>query len=326
MFRPFASTLRHSLARWQPFARAARRSTACLHVIPLLLLTGTGCSFLRPIDNRSASADFAYDSRYPINDLKVDHFENVEASQDDPVWCWAACAVMVREYELSGGKPRSKLSQENAAKQQGELVRRIHARAKAGDGDEDAANTIEVLAALNVDTYEQLLKLEAEVAGRVTKTLMAAAFSQTKRNELANKKSTDAPVPPPIGFDAKQLHDTLAGSHPLVVALRGQDGTGHVVVVIGATYQKVPIAKQPGVTASDSAEYRIMAVKIWDPSKNTTNSKEQFGGEHWLAGAEFAAHCDFMASRDMAVKYLDYLKKLAEWADTNYGAQKTAAK
>jgi hypothetical protein len=94
-----------------------------------------------------------------------------------------------------------------------------------------------------------------------------------------------------------------------VAALRTEDGSGHVVVVVGAHYQEVPATPEKVAAGSPRTEYRFMAINIWDPAKDPPGSPVVFGGEHWLAASEFASHCDFMASRNEAVEYIKFLEE-----------------
>ena len=127
-----------------------------------------------------------------------------------------------------------------------------------------------------------------------------------------------APTPPPLGFDPSRLCSALSNGKPLVAALHGNDlASGHIVVVIGAEYQAVVSAD-----STAPAEVHVMAVKFWDPAKNNPNLKNQFGGEHWLSGSEFAKHCDFIASEDDARGYLEFMRKYSDWQLKASGADK----
>ena len=75
-------------------------------------------------------------------------------------------------------------------------------------------------------------------------------------------------------------------------------------------------------TPPPSERYRFMAIRIWDPEKPRAGDVVSFGGEHWMGGAEFAKHCDFMASKSAAEKYMDFLQKHATWMDQKYGGKK----
>jgi hypothetical protein len=311
-----------------------------------LLLPGLGsCQALRPFDTKSEPGNFSYDPRFPIQRLTVENFESYAAAQEEPVWCWAACAAMVSDYYANEGRSRVPVDQKVAAQKQDEIVRRILERADGSPKSEEAASESEVLGALNVDLYEQLLATEERVEGAVTAAFIAALLEGDDTGDDedggygeageepgssldgASDEPTDPePESPSLGFDATRLYHDLKGEdgiggHPVIAALRGEDATGHVVVITGAHCQEVPVPAPAGQAAQGGMEYRIMAVRIWDPTRDPEGASLRFGGEYWLAGAEFASHCDFMASRSSAKEYLDFLVDHAEWAERAFTQQ-----
>jgi hypothetical protein len=295
-----------------------------------LCCLAAGCMAFRPIDTTPTPSHFTYEPSYPIQSLELEDFASYAASQEDPVWCWAACAAMVRDYTTHRGQPGHEADPRAAAKQQADVVARILQRTKESGGSEEAASKTEVLGALDVEEYEKLLEIEKRVEGNVTEAVIEALLSGDEEADddtgagdappADDAAETPEPEPPHVGFDAARLYAALSQQEPVVAALRSGDGTGHVVVVIGAQYQKVPEERAPGAadggtTAVPGVEYRFMAIQLWDPSKDLPDALEKFGGEHWLAGSEFAAHCDFMASAETARAYVKFLEDHALWAE-----------
>jgi hypothetical protein len=304
------------------------RSMAASGLAALVLPGLAACEVLRPFNAESTPSNFRYDPTYPVQRLTIDNFERYAAAQEDPVWCWAACAAMVRVYEASGGRAPERVDQEEMARRQAEIVQRIRSRSGESSRSEALASKSEVLGALNPDLYERLLETEERVEASVTDAIVAALLAEDEAQDewesdsdaVAEEPTEPEPEAPPLGFDAKRLYDALRAGNPVVAALRGQGGTGHVVVVTGAHCQAVPVAAAPGDAGADAVEYRFMAIRIWDPTKDSEGTPEPFGGEFWLAASEFAEHCDFMASRACADAYLAFLEEHAEWAERVFGA------
>jgi hypothetical protein len=299
----------------------------------LLLWSGlSACQAFRPFDSTSRPARFAYDPRYPVKMLAVEDLDTYAAAQQEPVWCWAACAAAVSDHSANQGRAREPVSPQKAARRQAEIVQRIQRRSKDRSTSEDAASKSEVLGALNVELFEKLLATEERVQSRVAQAIVDALMRQDDQVEpttaaVPEKEIEPEPRPPHLGFDAERLYRDLKGdghANPVIAAVRGEHGTGHVVIVSGACFQEIPrAAADPGAT--DGVEHRLMTVRVWDPTNDPPGATERFGGESWLAGSEFAARCDFLASRSSAEGYLAYLEEHAKWAERAFGVEPVAA-
>jgi hypothetical protein len=219
----------------------------------------------------------------------------------------------------------------------------IQGRGGAGSG----ASQGQVVAALDVENYQIAQRLGQQSRDEQVQSLVTMLFDKDKRKEadqikklweeydakqdqaqLAKARAEAPPgtavvsVPasghaaasttqPSFDFDAgeliRSLHDR---KEPLVAALRrsADDRDGHIVVVYGAEYQFVRGIAADGKGVGD--QLRLMCVKFFDPwaDKDGTPDEKRFGGEHTLAAAQFASHCDFMVSPTSAHESMEYLK------------------
>lgn len=293
-------------------------------LVASIALLGQGCNVFRTVDTTAAPANFDYDPGYPIQGIRIENFENYAVAQEDPVWCWAACALMVRDYFETQGALREKADQAAAAAKQKVLADRIKVNPERKPMSEQPATPVEVLGAINAELYEVLLVSDQVTQDNVIPSVVEALFDELKAEELENRPDFPEPVAPSLGFDAERLYWDLKGREnslpsPVVAALRNPNGTGHVVVVIGAQYQEIP--RMPTAEGEPmTVEHRLMAIQFWDPFKDSEDSLVKFGGEHWLAATEFAEHCDFIASPWSASEYLAYQLAHNAWAVATYGA------
>jgi hypothetical protein len=157
-------------------------------------------------------------------------FESVEVAQEEPVWCWAACAEMILRY---GGVEAS----------QEEIAARIHGY----EGD-----AVKVAAASRYEVYRALCPDAATapfeaLADAIVADLAAAAveaegesgargkLSVQWRAEQAAQIALDR-LAPPKGVPIEHLER----GHPAVVGMREAQGDamGHLYVLVGATYRE----------------------------------------------------------------------------------------
>lgn len=291
-----------------------RFRASCLASLGVFFLAiATGC---HPFQAQAVKANYQFELGYPIEHVMVPGMNRLQtgAQQREELWCWAACAAMVRKYHAMSNLS----STTQPTLDQGQIVEKIHGRR----ADLRAAEETEVVAALDVDHYADVQLITRQASDAMSSTIITLLFDRKKRKEAdalakqrdaeakaAGKSTTQTSLPsgPNLGFDPTLLIHCLQNHEPVVAALHGEDsGSGHVVVVIGAEFQMIPDRHKP--EDEDAAETRLMCVQFFDPFKDDRNAKKKFGGIHTLAASEFARHCDFMASKSIAENYLQFLR------------------
>lgn len=148
------------------------------------------------------------------NEFRVacEGLEQVAAKQETDVWCWAACAVMIRRWNGD-----ESMSQED-------IAQRIH-------GAEDSVKTAsmnEIIAALAPDAAEERDRIW-EAAGEMLGSGQDVHFDLGQMLSAAYEQSTT---------NSDLLVEDLAAGNPAVVGLRDSKSSlaGHAYVAHAATY------------------------------------------------------------------------------------------
>ena len=189
-------------------------------------------------------------------------FDSVEHQQQKPVWCWAACASMIHEFN---GTPMS----------QKEIAERIHGYGEEGELKVAAASRFEVYKALSPNSTALSFDQIWEVIEEQVEAEAAAAVDRLKEGELTTGVSVD--VDPMVGvhagldryFPIKATPlEALAENQPAVVGLKGVAGgaQGHLCVIVGAEWMDAPewakdldeiagsVAKKGGIVSDSELE------------------------------------------------------------------------
>jgi hypothetical protein len=234
--------------------------------------------------------------------LKRFEREGMMAKQKTGVWCWAACAEMVNNYY---GR---KMTQET-------IVSRIQGRAAADPEAAQMAKRQEVLAALDTDLFERLKEKDAKEKAWLRQKLLDPLHGL----HLTLSTAKEFPREPKLKYDPDQLVDDLKHQHPVVLGLgvRTEDDSGHIVVIYGADAVEQernflddlgdavsganPFAPKHPAKQPAKVKYTITKVYCADPDGGKMTE---------IPGSELERRADFLATRQGAEQYLQYLDKV----------------
>lgn len=282
--------------------------------------TPTQASIDAPTSAMQSLVTGGEENRYRV---ECRNFQSVYAEQKTNVWCWAACAEMVRNFK---GHPES----------QQQIAARIHGGIEAGmseDEQETAARTAcyrEILYALVPEIPPQVL--------REATTVFAAAVAK-KNVEIDVESQAETYIQRNTVNSDIMIDDLLAGE-PLVIGMRnyatpedfeaariqaletGETITwGHAHVLYAAEFSRLPkgflesagdVLKKipnPFGNKSETAErwlervpvkYDIWSVETIDPAPHMADEPRQV-----YTAAEFASRVDFMISAREARELLE---------------------
>lgn len=149
----------------------------------------------------------------------------VAVKQEEPVWCWAACAEMILRFHGIETK-------------QSEIAKRIDGVDSEGVLKVEAASRFEILCALNPDMPRG--EFEALWSGVEQSVLDSDAWLEEKWNRTVTfdrSRAVNAAFDKLAPRDSPIVEDLLAG-HPAVVGLRESEDapSGHAYVLFGAKY------------------------------------------------------------------------------------------
>ena len=159
--------------------------------------------------------------------LELKDFESVKVQQEDPLWCWAACAQMVSRYL---GKERS----------QQEVVAAIKGVGEDGSPRREAATRYEILCSLVPDRapFSPIGELAQGIAGRLGEDPMEylagkkrIRFDKGTWRQIKNESLKGYLM-------ITHIVERLRNGYPYVVGL-SDDGAeiGHAWVLYGVTYR-----------------------------------------------------------------------------------------
>ncbi|HYJ47269.1 MAG TPA: papain-like cysteine protease family protein [Pyrinomonadaceae bacterium] len=224
------------------------------------------------------------------------------AKQKTGVWCWAACAEIVNAYY---GR---KVPQET-------IVERIQGRAAADPEAAQMAKRQEVLAALDTELYQRLKDKDAKEKAWLRQKLLDPLHGL----HITVSTAKEFPREPDLKFNPDQLMEDLKHQSPVVLGLgvRTEDDSGHIVVIYGADavekerdgFDKIkdgfktfdPFKPKSAQKRAPEVKYTIKKVYCADPDGGKTTE---------VTAAELERRADFLATREGAREYIQYLDKV----------------
>jgi hypothetical protein len=213
-------------------------------------------------------------------------FEGAAVQQQEPVWCWAACAEMILRYKGAtfDGKPVD----------QAEIAARIQGRAPDGSPKAiNAAGHREIMLALNPDVKDRY----DELPSRVVRSFVTGGSVSFDGGSLIDSFTDRWSV------NTDDLVRDVSRGEPVVMGLSKAPNAnfGHVVVVYGVTYAVEPesaLARSlnQAILGNQPEEYGIVEIEAIDP----------WNGKPFTLTAEaMQADVEFMISQKRARSVLD---------------------
>ncbi len=203
-------------------------------------------------------------------------FERVEASQQDPAWCWAASVEMVRRFN------GERVSQE-------EIATQIH-----GADNRRGAGMNEIMVALNPDLELRLDRVLAD--GKVEIDWENLIASEADR----------------LTINADDMIAELSGGYPVVIGLSNPDNpsVGHACVVHAVTYRRreltyAEMAASSVEKTTDTERLLGRAVSLFLVDRVEYFDPWPGEGERALEGSQPLANVDFMIGKAGARRILE---------------------